>query len=67
MCGIAGIVRFDAPPDEARVMRMERALLHRGPGGRGLVSSGAACLAHTRLALLDRAGSAQPFRSRDGR
>jgi asparagine synthase (glutamine-hydrolysing) len=67
MCGIAGIVRFDAPPDEARVKRMERALQHRGPDGRGLVSSGAACLAHTRLSLLDHAGSAQPFRSRDGR
>lgn len=67
MCGIAGIVRFDAPPDEARVLRMERALQHRGPDGRGLVSSGAACLAHTRLSLLDHEGSAQPFRSRDGR
>ncbi|MEP7123248.1 MAG: asparagine synthase (glutamine-hydrolyzing) [Byssovorax sp.] len=67
MCGIAGILRFDAPPDEARVARMERALAHRGPDGRGLVSSGAACLAHTRLSLLDHAGSAQPFRSRDGR
>lgn len=67
MCGIAGIVRFDAPPDEARARRMERALQHRGPDGRGLVSSGAACLAHTRLSLLDHAGSAQPFRSRDGR
>jgi asparagine synthase (glutamine-hydrolysing) len=67
VCGIAGILRFDAPPDEARVQRMERALRHRGPDGRGLVSSGAACLAHTRLALLDQAGSAQPFRSRDGR
>jgi asparagine synthase (glutamine-hydrolysing) len=67
MCGIAGILRFDAPPDEARVRRMERALAHRGPDGRGLLSSGAACLAHTRLALLDLAGSAQPFTSRDGR
>jgi asparagine synthase (glutamine-hydrolysing) len=67
MCGIAGILSFDAPPDEARVRRMERALRHRGPDGRGLVSSGAACLAHTRLSLLDLAGSAQPFTSRDGR
>jgi asparagine synthase (glutamine-hydrolysing) len=67
MCGIAGILRFDAPPDEARVRRMERALRHRGPDGRGVLSSGAACLAHTRLSLLDHAGSAQPFTSRDGR
>ncbi len=67
MCGIAGILRFDAPPDEARVRRMERALAHRGPDGRGLLSSGAACLAHRRLSLLDHAGSAQPFTSRDGR
>jgi asparagine synthase (glutamine-hydrolysing) len=67
MCGIAGILRFDAPPDEARVRRMERALAHRGPDGRGTVLAGAACLAHTRLSLLDREGGSQPMESPDGR
>lgn len=67
MCGIAGIVRYGEPADEARVARMRRALAHRGPDGSGLVHLGAACLAHTRLALVDLAGGAQPMRSSDGR
>lgn len=67
MCGIAGLLRFDAPPDEARARRLQRALLHRGPDGQGLVHAGAACLVHTRLALLDLAGGGQPMTSPDGR
>jgi len=67
MCGIAGIVRYGAPPDDARVARMQRALAHRGPDGSGLERLGAACLAHTRLALVDLAGGRQPMRTRDGR
>jgi asparagine synthase (glutamine-hydrolysing) len=67
MCGIAGCVRYHAPPSEDRVRRMQRALAHRGPDGEGLARLGPAVLAHTRLALVDRAGGAQPMTSPDGR
>lgn len=69
MCGIAGIVRFDggalAQVERARAMR--DALRHRGPDGEGEVVAGDAILEHTRLALLDRAGGAQPMSTPDGR
>lgn len=69
MCGIAGVVRFDggalAQVERARVMR--RALRHRGPDGEGEFVSADAVLEHTRLALLDRAGGAQPMTTPDGR
>lgn len=67
MCGVAGIVRFDAPPDEAAARAMMRALRHRGPDGEGVMCARSACLAHTRLALVDRERGAQPMASRDGR
>ncbi|HEX2570369.1 MAG TPA: asparagine synthase (glutamine-hydrolyzing) [Polyangia bacterium] len=67
MCGIAGILRYDAPPEEERALRLQRALRHRGPDGQGLVRAGAACLVHTRLALLDLTGGGQPMTSPDGR
>lgn len=69
MCGIAGIVRFDggalAQVERARGMR--RQLRHRGPDGEGEFLNRDAALEHTRLALLDRAGGAQPMTSADGR
>jgi asparagine synthase (glutamine-hydrolysing) len=70
MCGIAGIVRFDGGAlaqalDRARAMR--RALRHRGPDGEGEFVSRDAVLEHTRLAMLDRAGGAQPMTTPDGR
>ncbi len=67
MCGIAGQISYEAPPDERRVAALTRALAHRGPDGEGVVRLGAACLGHRRLALLDRAGGGQPYTSPDGR
>lgn len=69
MCGIAGIVRFDRPAEASRaqVQRMQRLLLHRGPDDRGLSFGSHAALAHTRLAMIDQAGGAQPRHSDDGR
>lgn len=69
MCGIAGIVRFDRPPSSARepVLRMQRALAHRGPDGAGLALISHGAVAHTRLAMLDPERGAQPMRSPDGR
>jgi asparagine synthase (glutamine-hydrolysing) len=69
MCGIAGLVRFDGGAlhgcDRARAMRAR--LRHRGPDGEGEWLSSHAVLQHTRLALLDRSGGAQPMTTSDGR
>ena len=67
MCGLAGELRWDAPPDEARVRRMSAALAHRGPDGEGLQVTQHACLAIRRLALRDVLDGSQPMSSPDGR
>ena len=54
MCGITGVVRLEAQPDdEARVRAMTDALRHRGPDGDGVAQIGLATLGHRRLAILD--------------
>ncbi len=69
MCGIAGIVDFDKPPqaNATAIQAMRNALLHRGPDGNGIHFTNQAALAHTRLALLDVDGGSQPLVSSDGR
>jgi asparagine synthetase B (glutamine-hydrolysing) len=67
MCGIGGIVRYDAPVDGEALAAMLARLRHRGPDGEGTFVAPHVGLVHTRLALLDAAGGAQPMRSRDGR
>jgi asparagine synthase (glutamine-hydrolysing) len=59
MCGIAG---FTAPgPDAERVIgAMNRALAHRGPDGKGSFVDRGIALGHTRLAIIDLSGGAQP-------
>jgi len=59
MCGIAG---FTAPGPEARSVLggMTRALAHRGPDGSGIFVDRGVALGHTRLAIIDLAGGAQP-------
>jgi asparagine synthase (glutamine-hydrolysing) len=59
MCGIAG---FTAPGREARriVAAMNGALAHRGPDGSGMFVDRRVALGHTRLAIIDLAGGAQP-------
>ena len=59
MCGIAG---FTAPGPEARTVlaRMNRALAHRGPDGSGVFVDHGIALGHTRLAIIDPSGGAQP-------
>jgi asparagine synthase (glutamine-hydrolysing) len=63
MCGIAGIAKMPgaAPPDPAVLAALVRALNHRGPDGSGEAYYGQIALAHTRLAIIDLAGSDQPF------
>ena len=59
MCGIAG---FTAPDPQARGVlgAMNRALAHRGPDGSGIFVDAGIALGHTRLAIIDLAGGAQP-------
>jgi len=59
MCGIAG---FTAPGREAKctLISMNRALAHRGPDGSGIFVDHDIALGHTRLAIIDLAGGAQP-------
>lgn len=59
MCGIAG---FTAPgPQAGQILaRMNRALGHRGPDGSGAFVDRCIALGHTRLAIVDLAGGAQP-------
>ena len=53
MCGLAGMVDFDQPPERQVVERWLDDLAHRGPDGRGVFVDDAACLGHLRLAIID--------------
>lgn len=66
MCGIAGILSFDGPPDLDVVMRMVSRVGHRGPDGSGLFRDERIALGHSRLAVIDLAGGAQPMSNADG-
>ncbi|HEY7152174.1 MAG TPA: hypothetical protein VH391_10875, partial [Solirubrobacterales bacterium] len=65
MCGIAGIVRPQGgqPVAEAALLRMARAIRHRGPDGYGLVLDAGAGLVSTRLAIVDLPCGWQPLAS----
>ena len=58
MCGIAGMA---GRRDPELLLRMRDALEHRGPDGRGQRELGDCSLAHTRLAIVDLEGGAQPM------
>ena len=66
MCGI--VAAFGARStitDEALAALAQGRLAHRGPDGYGVRRSGAAVVAHTRLAIVDVSGGQQPM-ERDG-
>lgn len=69
MCGVAGIIDLKATReiDRAALERMSAALAHRGPDGEGMFVAPGVGLAHRRLAVIDRKGGAQPFRTAHGR
>ena len=68
MCGIAGVKRFDGRPIEPRLLvAMGERLAHRGPDDSGQWASATTGFAHTRLSIIDVAGSVQPMASCDGR
>jgi len=65
MCGICGGV--GAAVTKSAVMRMRKALRHRGPDAVGLTHDGLCVLGHTRLAVLDLdARSNQPLSIQSG-
>lgn len=68
MCGIAGIVRpGQGPPvEEEALLRMARAIRHRGPDGFGLLLDPGAGLVSTRLAIIDIPSGWQPFEAGPG-
>jgi asparagine synthase (glutamine-hydrolysing) len=62
VCGIAGYVDFTAgTPDPKVLTAMTRALGRRGPDASGVWTDGPCGLAHTRLSIIDVAGSPQPM------
>lgn len=64
MCGIVGIRRFDGRPVEEGLLRaMAARLHHRGPDGDGFRVFGSTGFGHTRLSIIDLAGSPQPMTS----
>ncbi|WP_344309295.1 asparagine synthase (glutamine-hydrolyzing) [Fodinicola feengrottensis] len=67
MCGLAGYIGVDSSHGMALLGRMSRAQVHRGPDGDGTFVQAGLGLTHRRLAVIDRAGGAQPMRSQDGR
>jgi asparagine synthase (glutamine-hydrolysing) len=67
VCGIAGLVSWDTPPDEQAVRRMNTALKHRGPDAEGVWTQGPAVLGFRRLAIIDLSPEAnQPLLNEDG-
>ena len=65
MCGIAGIVRSDPTDavDERALLRMARAIRHRGPDGFGILLDPGAGLVSTRLSIVDLEHGWQPLLS----
>ena len=65
MCGIAGVVRPgpEPPVEESSLLRMARAVRHRGPDGFGLALDRGAGFVSTRLAIVDLPRGWQPLES----
>lgn len=65
MCGIVGLV--GAPASSGPLEAMVATLRHRGPDGQGTWRGDGVALGHTRLSIIDLAGSPQPMASPGGR
>ncbi|KAA0023865.1 asparagine synthase (glutamine-hydrolyzing) [Antrihabitans cavernicola] len=67
MCGIAGVRRFDGKPVSRELLtEMARRLHHRGPDDSAIWSANSVGFAHTRLSIIDLAGSPQPMAGASG-
>src|ERR1043166_3920165 len=68
MCGVCGIVRFDATGvGREEIQAMTGRLTHRGPDDEGIYLDGPVGLGHRRLAIIDLAHGQQPMANEDGR
>src|SRR5437867_10212995 len=67
MCGICGIVNFNADDavDPRLIEKMTDALSHRGPDDEGYFVAGNAGLGHRRLSIIDIEGGRQPIFNED--
>jgi asparagine synthase (glutamine-hydrolysing) len=67
MCGIVGLVGFDAPLERSQrlVSAMNERIAHRGPDGEGLIAHPDATLAMKRLAIVDVEHGRQPMANED--
>lgn len=62
MCGIAGQVDFSGKAPQTAVLKaMAQAIARRGPDDHGRLVEGACALVHSRLSIIDVAGSPQPM------
>ncbi len=68
MCGIAGVIGRPgaAAPGAETLDALAAALAHRGPDGTGRYVAGDVAMVHTRLAIVDLEGGAQPLRDGGG-
>jgi asparagine synthase (glutamine-hydrolysing) len=68
MCGIYGCIAMQRAGVADDLSEMGRALAPRGPDGGGVwrAADGSCLLGHTRLGIIDLAGSAQPMTNEDG-
>jgi asparagine synthase (glutamine-hydrolysing) len=66
MCGIAGIISFNATPDQNILQRMSDAITHRGPDDSGIKCFPNVALAHRRLSIIDLGNGHQPLCNEDG-
>ena len=60
MCAIAGILGLGY--HETVISNMLRSMQRRGPDGNGVAMTSGCCLLHSRLAIIDPAGGAQPMK-----
>jgi asparagine synthase (glutamine-hydrolysing) len=68
MCGLAGKLSWNAPPDLAVVAAMTARLAHRGPDASGSVVRGPLALGHRRLSVIEpSAASDQPMADHERR
>src|SRR5688572_31959012 len=67
MCGICGIVNFNAtePVNRHLVEQMTSAQAHRGPDDDGYFVEGNVGLGHRRLSIIDLSGGKQPIFNED--
>jgi asparagine synthase (glutamine-hydrolysing) len=67
MCGIAGIVRWNArPPEIEHVQAMCDVMVHRGPDDEGFYQDDRAALGMRRLSIIDLQTGHQPVSNEDG-